>query len=166
MDVGEVFVGPGVVVAAGERLTVIDSQRQIHGTARPGGKLQSRERIAAAGDDRHHGPVAAAEDAQKRFFIDRAGPGRIARMRVDPDPSELLGSQAAIDLLIEELGDCCVVKGNGDHRAALADEHEVFDQQQVIGGGDPEAADFGLTEITQEQQLGPRGRPEAERGTE
>lgn len=154
------------MVAAGEWLLVIDGQRQIHGAARSGGELQSRERVAAAGHDRHHGPVAPTEHASERLFIDGTGPSRIARMRVDPDPPELLGSQASIDLLIEVLGHRIVVERDGDHGAALADEHEVFNQQQVISSGDAEAADFGLAEITQEQQLGPRGRPEAERGSE
>ena len=92
--------------------------------------------------------------------------GRVAGMRVNPDPAKLLGTQPAINLLIKELGDRLVLEGDRDDRAVLAHQHEVFDQQQIVSGGNPEAPDFGLAEITQEQELGPRGRMESERGSE
>ena len=105
LDGGEVLVGPRLVIAARERLPVIDGKRQTQGTSRSRRKLQARERVAAAGDDRHHGPVAAPEHAGERFLIDGTRLGRLARMGVNPDPAKLLGTQPAINLLIKELGD-------------------------------------------------------------
>ena len=83
-------------------------------------------------------------------------------MCVNPDPSKLFGTQPAINLAVEELGDRIVLERDRDDGTVLAHEDEVFNEQQVIGGGDPEAADFGLAEITQEQELGPRRRMKAE----
>ena len=150
------------MIAARERLPVIDGKRQTQGTSRSRRKLESGERVTATGDDRHHGPVAAPEHAGECFLIDGTRLGRLARMGVNPDPPELFGTQSAINLPIEELGDRLVLEGDRDDGTVLAHQHEVFDQQQIVSGGNPEAPDFGLTEITQEQQLGPRGRMEPE----
>lgn len=61
MDSGEVLSGPGLVIAAHERLPVIDGKRQMQGATRSRRKLQACKRVAAAGHDRHHGPVTATE---------------------------------------------------------------------------------------------------------
>ena len=92
------------MVTAGKRPPVIDGEWQIHVTARSCRELQSRERVAAAGDDCHHGPVTAAEHPRERLFINGTGLGRVARMRVNPDSAKLLGTQPAINLSIKELG--------------------------------------------------------------
>jgi hypothetical protein len=34
-------------------------------------------------------------------------------MRVDPNPGKLVGPQVAIDLLVKEIGDRCIVKRYG-----------------------------------------------------
>ena len=58
-----------------------------------------------------------------------ARPGRVCRMRVDPDASELLRFSSRVDLLFEELGNGRVVEGDGDHRAALTNQSDILDVQ-------------------------------------
>ena len=84
-------------------------------------------------------------------------------MRVNPDSRELFRLPSGIDLLVEEIGNAVVVELDGDDRADLFDQLNVFDEQQIVGVGDAESADFGGADVTQVQQLchRVRGEPQA-----
>ena len=84
----------------------------------------------------------------KRLFVRHAGPWTVARMRVQPDATKLLGSSPEIDLLIKEIRDRIVVKRNVGPGTGLPDQLHVFDQQQVVSSGDPETAHFRVPIVT------------------
>lgn len=161
-DGSEVFVGPGVVLAPRERGGIAHFNWQPERTARTCPELQAGVGRAAAGDNRHHSPVAPTEDTRKCLFVDDARFGTVARMSMNPDSRELFRSPTQVDLLVEELGHGFIHKRHRDWRADLRDQDEFLNQQQIVGAGDPEPSHFGIAEITQEQQLGPRGRAEPE----
>ena len=119
-----------------------------------------RERATASGEDEHHCPVAVAERSLERLHVDMAGARRVAGVGVYPDPPALFGGASEIDLLLEVLSHRDVVERDECLGAALADELDLADQQQVIRAGDAERADFGRADVTQEQQLGPGCRRE------
>jgi hypothetical protein len=67
---------------------------------------------------------------------------------MDPDPSKLLRPPSRIDLLIKELGNCDIIKGDRHGRARLPHQDEVFNQEQVCGVRDPESANFRVSVIS------------------
>ena len=103
-------------------------------TSAPGPTLnRSRAvRLAAAGQDEHHGPFGPAEHPLKRLFVGPARLRRAARMGVDPDPAELLRLAAGVDLGVKEVGHRLVVERHVDRRASLPDQADVFHQQEVV----------------------------------
>jgi hypothetical protein len=125
-------------------------------------KRHARKRLAAAGQDRHDGPIAPPEHACESFLILGAGVRAISWMGMDPDPGELLWSSAHIDLLIKKFGDGFVIKSDGHRRTVLPDQHEVFHKQQVLRIRDPESADFGRSKVAQIKQFCPSPRAESQ----
>ena len=119
-----------------------------------------RERPTASGQDEHHSPVAVAECSLERLHVDMAGARRISGVGVNPDPTTLFGAATVIDLLFEVLSHRDVIKRDESLGAALADELDLADQQQIIRAGDSERANFSRADVTQEQQLGPGCRRE------
>jgi hypothetical protein len=98
-------------------------------------------------EDEHHRPFDTAEAALEGFFVDETGFGAEARMRVQPDTAELFWFQTRIHLFVVEIGDGFVIELNGDRRALLMYQTDVFNQQQVIGGRDGEATNLGVTRV-------------------
>ncbi len=72
-----------------------------------------------------------------------------------PDPCKTLGLELFANAVIEMVRHGLVVELDGDRRAALFDQADVFDEQQFVRGRDGKAADFRIPQVTQEQQLGP-----------
>jgi hypothetical protein len=66
-----------------------------------------------------------------------------------PDARELLGPLLGVDLLVEEVGDGFIIKGDVRPRADLLDELNVLNQKQIIAGRDAESANFRVTKVTQ-----------------
>lgn len=85
---------------------------------------------------------------------------------MNPDPSELLGTPAPVDLVVKEFGDSHVVKHHRHRGAALPDQYEIFNEQQVTRARDPEASNFGRTIVTQKEQLRPSPWTEPQFGLE
>ena len=69
-------------------------------------------------------------------------------MSVDPDPGELFGLAARIDLGIEEIGHRLVEELDMDRRSPLVDELDIFHQQRIVDRGDAESANLGIAGIT------------------
>ena len=83
-------------------------------------------------------------------------------MRVQPQPCELFGLAALVDLSVKEVSHRLVIERHVCPGTSLLDELHVLDEQQVVVGSDSESTDFRFAVITQEQQLRPCGRAEAE----
>ena len=126
---------------------------------------QSRVRLAAFGQDEHHGPVDVAEAAAEGFFVGEARRGTGAWMSVQPDAAELFWFEPGIHLLVVEVGDGFIVELHRDRRALLTYQADVFDQQQIIGRRDGEATDLGVAGVAQVQQFRPGVRCEPDRGS-
>ncbi len=143
LDAVEVLGFPGFRIAAFERLCEVDldSEGDRRRTAVKPGQLG--EGLAASGEDEHHGPVAATEDAVERLDIDGARLSGLAGVGVNPDPTELLRLSALVDLIVEEFGDGGIIEGDEHLITVLRYEHDVADVQQIARVGDPESADFG-----------------------
>ncbi|MGY8800344.1 MAG: hypothetical protein ACKVG4_16415, partial [Longimicrobiales bacterium] len=105
--------------------------------------------FAALRENEHHRPFDIPEAASKSFFVDEAGFGAEARMRVQPDAAELFRLETRIYLFVVEIGDGFVIELNGDRRALLTYQTDVLNQQQIIGRRDGEAADLGVARIPQ-----------------
>src|SRR5690606_34990642 len=109
----------------------------------------------ASGEDGHDRPVTVAEHPLERVMIGRTRFRGTSRMRVNPDPAELLWFTVEVDLVLEELGDSQVVERHERLGAMLFNQDHVLDKQQIVRFRDPESADFGWSEITQKQQFRP-----------
>jgi len=55
-------------------------------------------------------------------------------MGVDPDSRKPLGSNAAIDLLVEVIGHGGIVERHGNWTRVLPDQSDIFHEQQIIRG--------------------------------
>ena len=160
LDVGQILLLPPFMVSAMKRVRVVDlnaEAKRQRATLMPG---ELRERATTSGQDEHHSPVAVAERSLERLQIDMARTRRIAGVGVNPDPPALFRATTEVDLLLEVFSHRDVVERDECLGAALADELDLADQQQVIGAGDAKRSDLGLADITQEQQLGPGCRRE------
>jgi hypothetical protein len=69
-------------------------------------------------------------------------------MGVQPEPRELLGLAASINLSIEEVRNGHVVERHVDPSAGLRNEPNIFDEQQVVFGRDSKTADLGVARVT------------------
>ena len=123
-----VFALPAVRIGSGERPCVIDMHGNLDLASGTSAKPQPGVRLAFLCEDRHHRPVATAEDPLERLFVGRTGHGRIAGMRVQPQPEEPFRRQAAINLLVKEVGHRFVVKIDGYDRRLLPDQPHVFNE--------------------------------------
>jgi hypothetical protein len=63
---------------------------------------------------------------------------------MDPNPGELFGLAAQIDLPVEEIRHCVIVKADRSPVGLLANGDKFDDSQRVARIGDPEPADFGV----------------------
>ena len=123
-----VFALPAVRIGGGERPCVVDAHRDLDLAAGSGIEPQPGVGLTFLREDRHHRPVASAEDPLERLFVNAARHGRIAGMRVQPQSEEPLRRQAGIDLLVEEVGHRFVVEFDGNDRRLLADQPHVFNE--------------------------------------
>jgi len=103
-DSGVVFPGPGLEIRSRKSAVKVDLDRDLECPAGAGTKPEATIRLALARDDEHHGPIAGAEDPAERLLVDMAGLSRIAGVRVDPNPSELLWPASKVNLVVKELG--------------------------------------------------------------
>ena len=158
-----VFTPPVVQVGGGERLCVIDAHGNLNLAAGAGAEPQPGVRLASLRENRHHRPIATAEDPLERLIVGQAGRGRIAGMRVQPQSEEPLRRKAGVNLLVKEVGHRIVVECDGNDRRPLSDQPHVFNEQQVALGAHAKSADFGVSQITQKQQLRPGKRTESQR---
>lgn len=124
-----VFVLPPIEVRSREWPRIIDAHREFDLSTGTGVEPQPGVRLAATGENRHHGPIAATEDSFKRLFVGRTRFGRFAGMCMQPEPEKPFRWQTRVDLLIEEVGDGFVVEFDGYHSGVLADQADVFHQQ-------------------------------------
>lgn len=85
-------------------------------------------------------------------------------MRMNPDPSELLGREASVDLSIKEISHGRVVERDGDRCRQLLNQTHVDYQQGIQRVGYTKTTDFGWPEITKVDELGPGVRAKQERG--
>ena len=157
--VGVLFL-PCSQVAGRKRTMIVDSNSQEHRRCRPDVIAHPGIRLLVTSQDEHDSPVGPLENACKRFFVDPAWQRAVARVRVYPDASKSLWAKAAVDLLVKEIRHGTVVKDNGDGRARLTHELDVFDVGQVIRSRDTESTDLALISLTQIKQLRPGGRAE------
>ena len=146
-----IFRLPRWPVGSWEGMAPIDSQRQLLLSAGTRRKVDSSVGLAPAGQNRHHRPVGTSKHALKGFFVDSAGTGRVPRVRVNPDAGELFWTSPKVDLLVKEICDGNIVKCDGDDRANLLDQHNIFNEQQVFRGRNSESADLGRPYVTQKQ---------------
>ena len=155
LDIGEVLLLPEVMVSTMKRVRVVDLDTKAERQRAALMPSELRERATAAGEDEHHSPVAVAERSLERLHIHVAGARRVTGVGVYPDPPALFGAATEVDLLLEVFSHRDVVERDECLGAALADELDLADQQQVIGAGDAKRSDLGRADVTQEQQLGP-----------
>jgi hypothetical protein len=101
--------------------------------------------LAIAGEDKQHCPLARAEYATRILFVDAAGLGRVTRMRMQPNPGELLRFSACVHLGREEVGHSQIVKRDAGYGCFLLDAYEVLDPQEVVGPGYPETVSGSVT---------------------
>ncbi len=123
-----VFALPALWVSGGKRSCVIDAHRNLDLAARTGVEPQPGIRFTPFGQNGHHRPVAASEDSLKRLFVHAARFGRIAGMRVNPQPKESFRPQTRVDLFVEIIGDRFVIEFDGDDNGVLTDQPHVFHQ--------------------------------------
>ena len=163
LNIPVVFPFPRSVVGSRKGRFESDVDRNGHGAAGPHVEPQFGIRLAAAGEDEHHGPIGASETSGERFFVGAARAGGMPGMRVQPDPAEIPRVATLIDLFIKEVRHSFVVEGNSHRSALLPHEADVLNKRKVVGFGDCEPTNFRRAVVTQEQQLGPRVRGEPER---
>jgi hypothetical protein len=81
---------------------------------------------------------------------------------MQPDPSELTGYSARVDLGLEKVRHGRVVEGYGDHGCLLLDRDEVLDEQQVLRPRDAKPAHLGTPVVAEKQQFCPCRRRKAQ----
>src|SRR5579864_290402 len=69
-DIAGVFPGPGLKVGLCKLVPEVDPGRDLKGTAGTSAKPEPAIPLAAAGQNEHYGPVAAAKDAFEGLFVD------------------------------------------------------------------------------------------------
>jgi hypothetical protein len=103
-------------------------------TTRPYVVAQGYICLAAPREDEHDRPIRTAEHSLERGFINTARLGRISRVSVDPDTTELLRPAAFVDLSIEVIGYGLVVELDMSPGAGLANQLNLFNEQEVVSG--------------------------------
>ncbi len=81
-------------------------------------------------------------------------------MRVYPDPPKLFGVPSSINLVVKEIGDGSIVKGDRDVGAGLLDQDDVLHEFWIVRFRNSKTTDLGRPAITQVNQLGPGIRAE------
>lgn len=105
-------------------------------------------------EDEHHAPGHVAHDLLEGVPIRAAGAGRLARVGVSPDASELLRAEFFVDHHLVHpcvLGFGVEVGRNGC--AFLWKESEVKDVERVVGQGDTHGPDFGIFLVSEPEKL-------------
>lgn len=148
VDVGRVLELPKPGIRTAKRQAVVNVHRDVDVGARSDVVAQPAEHLPAAGQDKHHGPIGPAKDPFKRLLVGLARLGRVARVRVNPDPRELLRLAAGVDLGVKKVGHRLVFELDVGPGGGLSDERDVLDQQQIVGRRNPEPADLGFTFVT------------------
>lgn len=110
---------PGVLVRRSEGDVEIDFDRNPQRAGRTGRESETGVRRSAAGEDAHDRPVTCPEDPTERLFVGGTRVGRMARVRMQPDPGELVGRPTGIDLPVEMIGDRRVVERDEGRRGPL-----------------------------------------------
>jgi len=75
---------------------------------------------------------------------------------MNPNPADLFGLAAEVDLVFEKIGDSDVIERHKDLGTVLLDELNVLDEQQIVRCGDSEPADFRRPQVTQDTRVSPR----------
>ncbi len=151
LNIPVVFPFPRSVVGSRKGRFESDVDRNGHGAAGPHVEPQFGIRLAAAGEDEHHGPIGASETSGERFFVGAARMGRMPGMGVYPNPAEISGMATLIDLFIKEVRHSVVVESNGHGGALLLHEPDVLNKRKVVGLGNREPTNFRRAVVTQEQ---------------
>ena len=154
---------------AGALMQIVWPGRPIHhcrddGLAtRPSRKRQTGIGLAAAGENEHERPIAAAGAAFERRLIETARRGQVARMSVNPNAGKLRRLETAIHAAVEEIGDRGVQETDADAGHFLADGDEVLDVEEVVRRRNAEAADLGVPRMAEilEFEPGERGEGQA-----
>lgn len=74
---------------------------------------------------------------------------------MNPNSRELFGPTTGFHIAIEMIGHRFIIEFHVCPGSPLANQLNVFDQQQVIDGCNTESTYFRITTVTQKQQFGP-----------
>jgi len=148
LNIIEVLNLPRFAIRTSERSRIINLDTQFFFTARADVESNPRIRSAIYCENEHDRPIRSTEDTSERLFVGHARLGTIARMGMNPNPSELLGPATCVDLSVEESGDRFVVELDMRKGTVLLNNLNVFNKQRIVVGRDPESADLGFAVIT------------------
>ena len=154
-DGGPVLGFPGLVVSTVERLGIVDLDWNDDPAAWAHIEPEPGVGFPTPGQDKHHGPIASAEDAVEGLFVNAARGRTAAGMRMDPHAGKLLRPPAEVHLEVEEVGHGLVIERDAGGGGLLGNADEVLDVERVIFDRDAEAPDLSLAAVTEEQEFGP-----------
>lgn len=144
----QVLRPPGTLIAGGELSHEVNADRQLL-RLWFAGAFQLCICVAITGQNKHHRPVTVPEDASKRLHIDLTGLRRKTGVRVNPDPSKLFRVPSHINLVVKEIRDGSIIKGDRHVSASLLDQDNICHEPRICSFSNPETTHFGQTPVTQ-----------------